>query len=481
MAEFVWSEQDTTPGAHRGRAARAAPAAARRGRVRPRARAQPDRGRRPRVARRDREPARARRPLPPVAHDHLLDRARAGRRSTRSPSLSGPGRQEAGRARDRVGDRDGRLRPRARAAPRRARRRAGGDRPAVGRLVAAPAPRGGRRAAAARAGRADRLGRGADADATPSRARTGWPRTPTSSTSRGCARRRGASGSRRRSTRRCGGPSSAKLAKITVGTTRTRAIAGLLLFGWLCSRLGWEPGSFVQQNGSLHGAREHAAARRSTLSPRAGAAPGGAGPRRPHDRDRVRHAAVARPRPGRPVRDARRERRPPVRVDRARRVARRGGDPRRGNPPGAAARSRPTGPRSRRRARWCSERPGGDRPRRPRGRGRGAARRRRGRAAAHIALAGGSTPRRAYEQAAELEADWSHATLWFGDERCVPPDARALELRDGAPRAAEPPRHRRRRAGGAADGGRARARRGRRARTRRRCARSSATPSRGST
>lgn len=40
----------------------------------------------------------------------------------------------------------------------------------------------------------------------------------------------------------------------------------------------------------------------------------------------------------------------------------------------------------------------------------------------HIALAGGSTPRRAYELAAELEADWSHATLWFGDERCVPPE-----------------------------------------------------------
>ena len=41
----------------------------------------------------------------------------------------------------------------------------------------------------------------------------------------------------------------------------------------------------------------------------------------------------------------------------------------------------------------------------------------------HIALAGGSTPRRAYERAAELEADWSHATLWFGDERCVAPDS----------------------------------------------------------
>ena len=43
-------------------------------------------------------------------------------------------------------------------------------------------------------------------------------------------------------------------------------------------------------------------------------------------------------------------------------------------------------------------------------------------AGGHLALAGGSTPRRAYEQAAELEADWSHATIWFGDERCVPAD-----------------------------------------------------------
>jgi 6-phosphogluconolactonase len=41
---------------------------------------------------------------------------------------------------------------------------------------------------------------------------------------------------------------------------------------------------------------------------------------------------------------------------------------------------------------------------------------------AHIALTGGSTPRRAYEMAADMDADWAGATLWFGDERCVPPD-----------------------------------------------------------
>ncbi len=44
------------------------------------------------------------------------------------------------------------------------------------------------------------------------------------------------------------------------------------------------------------------------------------------------------------------------------------------------------------------------------------------RAGSHIALAGGSTPRRAYELTAVLEPDWSAATVWFGDERCVPPD-----------------------------------------------------------
>jgi 6-phosphogluconolactonase len=39
-----------------------------------------------------------------------------------------------------------------------------------------------------------------------------------------------------------------------------------------------------------------------------------------------------------------------------------------------------------------------------------------------IALAGGSTPRRAYELAAEIQPDWSGASVWWGDERCVPPD-----------------------------------------------------------
>lgn len=43
-------------------------------------------------------------------------------------------------------------------------------------------------------------------------------------------------------------------------------------------------------------------------------------------------------------------------------------------------------------------------------------------AGGHIALSGGSTPRAAYEAAAGIGGDWSAATLWFGDDRCVPPD-----------------------------------------------------------
>jgi len=37
-------------------------------------------------------------------------------------------------------------------------------------------------------------------------------------------------------------------------------------------------------------------------------------------------------------------------------------------------------------------------------------------------LSGGDSPGPAYELAAELEPDWSPARLWWGDERCVPPD-----------------------------------------------------------
>jgi 6-phosphogluconolactonase len=39
-----------------------------------------------------------------------------------------------------------------------------------------------------------------------------------------------------------------------------------------------------------------------------------------------------------------------------------------------------------------------------------------------VVLTGGTTPKRAYELAAELEQDWSRVELWWGDERCAPAD-----------------------------------------------------------
>ena len=44
------------------------------------------------------------------------------------------------------------------------------------------------------------------------------------------------------------------------------------------------------------------------------------------------------------------------------------------------------------------------------------------RGVAHIALNGGSTPRPVYEQLPALLDDWSAVHVWFGDERCVPPE-----------------------------------------------------------
>jgi len=41
---------------------------------------------------------------------------------------------------------------------------------------------------------------------------------------------------------------------------------------------------------------------------------------------------------------------------------------------------------------------------------------------ADLVITGGSSPKRSYELAAAHGADWSGASVWFSDERCVPPD-----------------------------------------------------------
>ncbi len=40
----------------------------------------------------------------------------------------------------------------------------------------------------------------------------------------------------------------------------------------------------------------------------------------------------------------------------------------------------------------------------------------------HIVLAGGTTPRKVYESLREADADWRAWQVYFGDERCLPPD-----------------------------------------------------------
>jgi 6-phosphogluconolactonase len=40
----------------------------------------------------------------------------------------------------------------------------------------------------------------------------------------------------------------------------------------------------------------------------------------------------------------------------------------------------------------------------------------------NIVLTGGRAPQLAYEEAAKREPDWSQTSLWWGDERCVPPE-----------------------------------------------------------
>ena len=40
----------------------------------------------------------------------------------------------------------------------------------------------------------------------------------------------------------------------------------------------------------------------------------------------------------------------------------------------------------------------------------------------NVVLTGGTSPERAYELAADRRPDWSGTELWWGDERCVPPD-----------------------------------------------------------
>lgn len=49
--------------------------------------------------------------------------------------------------------------------------------------------------------------------------------------------------------------------------------------------------------------------------------------------------------------------------------------------------------------------------------------------ACNLVLAGGTTPRAAYEGLVGQPIDWSKVHVWFGDERCVPPDHEASNFK----------------------------------------------------
>ena len=347
----VWSAQDTTPVRHRRRSARAPQAAPRRGRGdRARAGAQPRGDRRPRVARRDPEPAGARGPLPPLAAHPLLGRARADDSSTRG---SPRGWRVTG---DPASSRSTTRRCWSRWARATSRKMDTIVDPLVVSDLATVVWAPHRHTEAV-----DSLLRLAqvvlvDSEQWPDpafaaqRAARARRPGPTSWTSPGCARHPGASGWRRPSIPRSGGGSCPRSARSPPATAPSRSITGVLFFGWLASRLGWEAGSIMDRSGTLfgrcHGRRQDV---ELTLEPDITmTSPGLAGVTietalgTEIDLNRGPGGLSAR---------RRTQGRPRVDLDGARRLARRGRHPRRGHPAGASAR-----PHLRSRPRTCAAR-----------------------------------------------------------------------------------------------------------------------------
>ena len=172
---------------------------------------------------------------------------------------------QGGRVRAPARDGDRRRRREAHARAGHDRRPARRHRPADRAVVAARPPRGGRRPAAPRAGRAARLDRRPRPPRRRSSARASCWTRPTSSTSRGCARRRGASAWRRRSTRRTCAPTCGTSARSRVRHHPESAAAALLLIGWLASRLGWQPSKLIRATARCR-ARPTASARTSSCA-----------------------------------------------------------------------------------------------------------------------------------------------------------------------------------------------------------------------
>ena len=136
-------------------------------------------------------------------------------------------------------------------------------------------------------------------------------------------------------------------------TTPTRRSRAMLLLGWLASRLGWraEPAERRRGCAERHGPRDRRPGGRAASGGRpraAGARPGG-----PQLRDRLRLELRLDRGPGGLRAQQRDAAGAGARMDDPRRLARRGGHPRRGHPPGAAARPHLPARAAGRRRRCC--------------------------------------------------------------------------------------------------------------------------------
>src|ERR1700678_2181093 len=131
-------------------------------------------------------------------------------------------------------------------------------------------------------------------------------------------------------------------------------------------------------------------------------------------------------------------------MDDPRRLPRRGWHPRRGHPPGAAARphlstsvtGRPGDAAMTRITTNAYPEATAERAAVEIARALQSAREQRG--VAHLALSGGSTPARTYELLAGALEDWDGVEIWFADERCVGPEDAESNYRLAAERLLRP-------------------------------------------
>ncbi len=133
-------------------------------------------------------------------------------------------------------------------------------------------------------------------------------------------------------------PELRAIESLTVRHHPDSTVAAMLLVGWLASRLGWETHPLTREGDALAGSAARGRPLRGGASPGGGPRASGARPRGSHAADGPRTRAAPGPRAGRPARARSKRAGRGARVDDPRRLAWRGGDPRRGHPSGAAAR-----------------------------------------------------------------------------------------------------------------------------------------------